>query len=149
MSSLAVLDLSSLGEPSALSNVIERLLASHRVGIHDERRHHPLPFESPLGRARATGPACWDQCIVVNGQRTVLGRLGRSALAEGDDTTVDEAMSEGPSTIRPNARLDDVLERLKRQNLETAIVTTSSCWLVGVDLHNHLSVTGNHQLPRR
>jgi CBS domain-containing protein len=80
-------------------------------------------------RVRATG---WELCIVVNEQGIVLGRLGRRALTAHDDRTVEEAMSEGPSTIRPNVPLADARERLQRQNLETALVTTNDGRLVGV-----------------
>ncbi len=80
-------------------------------------------------QVRTTG---WTQCIVVNERRIVLGRLGRSALAADEAGTVEEAMSSGPSTVRPDAPLDELLERLARQNLETALVTTSEGVLVGV-----------------
>jgi hypothetical protein len=39
----------------------------------------------------------------------VLGRLGRTALASDADVLVDETMSEGPSTVRPSARLAEVV----------------------------------------
>lgn len=57
----------------------------------------------------------WDQCFVVDESGIVLGRLGRSALRREDDVAVEKAMSEGPSTIRPSARLDRVVERMRRQ----------------------------------
>jgi Mg/Co/Ni transporter MgtE len=74
----------------------------------------------------------WDQCIVLNDARVVLGRLGRRALADDDDQTVEAAMTERPSTIRPNERLADTLQRLDRQKLKSALVTTSDGRLVGV-----------------
>jgi CBS domain-containing protein len=80
-------------------------------------------------RVRASG---WDHCVVVNGDRIVLGRLGRRALARDDAATVEEAMTEGPSTVRPNEPLDPLLERLERDGLETALVTTADGELVGV-----------------
>jgi hypothetical protein len=48
-------------------------------------------------RVRAAG---WDTCIVVNEERVVLGRLGRTAVAGDSDPCVEEAMSPGPSTVR-------------------------------------------------
>jgi Mg/Co/Ni transporter MgtE len=74
----------------------------------------------------------WRQCIVINEQRIVLGRLGRAAIDNDDMSSVEEAMSEGPSTVRPDTPLDELLERLARQQLETALVTTSEGVLVGV-----------------
>jgi CBS domain-containing protein len=76
-------------------------------------------------RVRAAG---WDQCVVVNEQGIVLGRLGRRALSADSAVSVEEAMTEGPGTVRPNARLDELLERLERRNL----VTTSDGRLVGI-----------------
>ena len=74
----------------------------------------------------------WDQCIVVNDHRVVLGQLGRRALSGNDEVTVEDAMSDGPRTIRPDVPLTELLERLERQDLRSAIVTTSDGKLVGV-----------------
>ncbi len=80
-------------------------------------------------RVRATG---WDQCIVINEERIVLGRLGRSAIAADDERAIEDAMSSGPTTVRPNVALSELEQRLERQNLNTALVTTSDGRLVGV-----------------
>jgi CBS domain-containing protein len=76
--------------------------------------------------------AGWDQCFVVDEAGVVLGRLGRSALRRRDDVPVEEAMSEGPSTVRPSARLESVVERMRRQSLSNIPVTTSDGRLVGL-----------------
>ena len=62
----------------------------------------------------------------------MLGRLGRSALTRDDDASVEQAMSEGPSTIRPDTTLETITLRLHEQNLATALVTTLDGQLVGV-----------------
>ena len=80
-------------------------------------------------RVRASG---WTQCIVVNEQRIVLGRLGRRALGADDERTIEEAMQAGPSTVRPNVALRELTERLERKNLVTALVTRSDGQLVGI-----------------
>ena len=74
----------------------------------------------------------WGWCFVVNEERVVLGRLGRAALRSNDDVSVEEAMTPGPSTIRPSARLEAIVERMRRQNLTSLPVTTSDGRLVGV-----------------
>lgn len=84
-------------------------------------------------RVRAGG---WDQCIVVNDERIVLGRLGRAAIAGADQRSVEEAMSSGPSTVRPNLLLSELQQRIERQNLHSALVTTSDGRLVGVVLRD-------------
>ena len=85
-------------------------------------------LQSVRERVRAAG---WDTCIVVNEERIVLGRLGRSALTS-DDAAVEQAMSEGPSTIRPDTTLETITTRLREQNLATALVTILDGQLVGV-----------------
>jgi CBS domain-containing protein len=74
----------------------------------------------------------WRQCIVINDERIVLGRLGRDAIDRNEPLSVEEAMTEGPSTVRPDTPLDELLERLERQGLQTAVVTTSEGMLIGV-----------------
>ena len=82
-------------------------------------------------RRRVTGTG-FDTCFVVDADGVVLGRLGRTALASDADVLVDEAMTEGPSTVRPSARLAEVVERMQRQNLSGLPVTTSDGRLVGL-----------------
>jgi len=74
----------------------------------------------------------WETCLVVNGERVVLGQLGRRALAREDDVSAEEAMRSGPSTVRPSARLAAIVERMSKQNLTSLIVTTSDGRLVGL-----------------
>jgi Mg/Co/Ni transporter MgtE len=80
-------------------------------------------------RVRAGG---WDTCFVTNQQGVVVGRLGWAALARDDDVTVEEAMTLGPSTVRPSLELEKAVERMQRQNLTTLPVTRSDGVLVGV-----------------
>lgn len=74
----------------------------------------------------------WDTCFVVDERRFVLGRLGRRAIRGREDVAAEQAMTLGPSTIRPSARLRDVVERMERQNLTNLPVTTSDRQLVGL-----------------
>ena len=78
------------------------------------------------------GESEWDTCLVVNDKRVVLGRLGRTALRRQDDVSVEEAMTPGPSTIRPSARVEAIVERMRRQNLTSLPITTSDGRLVGI-----------------
>jgi Mg/Co/Ni transporter MgtE len=86
-------------------------------------------------RVRAAG---WDTCIVVNEQRVVLGRLGRKAIAADTDETVEQAMSPGPSTVRPSIGTDALLERMRARNLTSLVVTTPDGRLVGLALRKDL-----------
>jgi hypothetical protein len=59
------------------------------------------PLRGVRERVRASA---FDTCIVVNEHGVVLGRLGRHALRADDGATVEEAMTAGPGTVRPNLR---------------------------------------------
>ena len=74
----------------------------------------------------------WDTCFVVDEQRVVLGRLGRRAIRDRENVTAEQAMTLGPSTVRPSARLRDVVERMQRQTLTNLPVTTSDGRIVGL-----------------
>jgi CBS domain-containing protein len=74
----------------------------------------------------------WETCFVVDEERVVLGRLGRRAIRAGADVSAEQAMTPGPSTIRPSARLDDVVDRMRKQRLTSLPVTTSDGRLVGL-----------------
>jgi CBS domain-containing protein len=74
----------------------------------------------------------WDTCFVVDERRVVLGRLGRRAIRGREDVPAEQAMTLGPSTIRPSARLRDIVERMQRQKLTNLPVTNSDGRLVGL-----------------
>lgn len=80
-------------------------------------------------RVRATG---WDTCFVTDEHGVVLGRLGRAALAGDGDISVEEAMTPGPSTVRPSLELNNAVERMRRHDLTNLPVTRSDGVLLGV-----------------
>jgi CBS domain-containing protein len=80
-------------------------------------------------RVRAAGA---DTCFVVNEERIVLGRLGRAALTRDDDASIEEAMTAGPSTVRPSLDLTAAVERMRSQNLTGLPVTRSDGVLIGL-----------------
>jgi CBS domain-containing protein len=84
---------------------------------------------------RAAG---WDTCIVVDEQRVVLGRLGRRAIAADTDESVDQAMTPGPSTVRPSIGAEDLLERMRARDLASLLVTTPDGQLVGLVLRGDI-----------
>jgi CBS domain-containing protein len=121
-------DWGSYGLPREGSNVPPRTAG--------DVAHRDVPtctLDEPLAgvreRVRAAG---WDSCIVVNAQRVVLGRLGRKALASDSEESVEEAMSPGPTTVRPSIGADALLERMRRRNLTSYLVTTPDGRLVGI-----------------
>ena len=74
----------------------------------------------------------WDTCYVLDEAGVVLGRIGRRAIRERADVSAEEAMTLGPSTVRPSARLDAMVDRMQRQNLTNLPVTRSDGRLVGL-----------------
>jgi len=74
----------------------------------------------------------WQICVVTNGEGVVQGLLGRQALRAGERVPAEDAMSLGPSTIRPSARREEVAERMRDQELTRIVVTRSDGVLVGV-----------------
>jgi CBS domain-containing protein len=74
----------------------------------------------------------WDTCFVVDEKRVVLGRIGQRAIRGREDVSAEQAMTPGPSTIRPSARLANVVERMRRPNLTNLPVTRLDGRLVGL-----------------
>jgi Mg/Co/Ni transporter MgtE len=107
--------------------------SSTRVGAHVRT---DVPACGPAGRMtelrERVRAADWDTCFVTNQQRVVVGRLGRAALAGDDDVSVEEAMTLGPSTVRPSLELDKAIDRMRRQHLTSLPVTRSDGVLVGI-----------------
>lgn len=74
----------------------------------------------------------WQICVVTNDEGLVLGLLGRQALGSGQSVRAEDAMSLGPSTIRPSARREAIARRMLDQNLTRIVVTRSDGTLTGV-----------------
>jgi Mg/Co/Ni transporter MgtE len=71
-------------------------------------------------------------CFVVDEDGVVLGRLGRKALRREDDVTAEEAMSLGPGTLRPSARLQEAVDWMRKRGATSAPITTSDGRLYGL-----------------
>ena len=74
----------------------------------------------------------WDTCFVLNAEGVLLGRLGRSALGSDDDVSAGEAMTDGPGTIRPSARLEWCVDRMRARDLSNLPVTSSDGRFLGL-----------------
>ena len=74
----------------------------------------------------------WDICVVTTERHVVVGLLGRQALRSGASVPAEQAMTEGPSTIRPSARLDAIGQRMREQQLACIVVTRSDGVFIGV-----------------
>ena len=106
--------------------------ATPRAGDVARRDVPTCGLAEPLGavceRVRAAG---WDGCVVVNGERVVLGRLRGEALAGDPERTAEEAMEAGPTTVRPSEPLAELVERMRHAGVGRILVTTADGRLVG------------------
>lgn len=103
------------------------------VGDVAQRDVPTARMDERLGVARERASAAnWDTCVVINDDRVVLGRVGRSALAREADSVVSDVMAEGPTTIRPNKLVSAELDRMRHRSLSSVIVTTPDGRLHGL-----------------
>ena len=71
--------------------------------------------------------------LVTTERGTLFGRLRASVMGGADaDATAESLMDLGPSTVRPDLTPAEVTERLEKQDLRTAIVSTPEGRLIGV-----------------
>ncbi len=81
--------------------------------------------------AEQASEAGQDQCIVVNGDQIILGRLCSAALKGDPDATVEDVMELGPTTTRPDAEVAPILERMLARKVDRILVATSGGRLIG------------------
>ena len=100
--------------------------AGRRRAIHVARRDVPTCHAGErLGDVHArVQEAGHGVCIVVDGDRVVLGRLRGRAWERDADATVEDVMQLGPPTIRPDVFLHDIVERLQRARAGSILVTS-------------------------
>jgi CBS domain-containing protein len=109
--------------------------SSTRVGAHSRTDAPTCRPDDRLADVRQRVAAMgWDTCFVTDGNGVVLGRLGRAALNDNDGASVEEAMTLGPSTVRPALELAKAVARMRNENLTSLPVTRSDGVLVGVIL---------------
>ncbi len=81
-------------------------------------------------RARRAG---WDRCVVVNGERVVLGLLRGKDLASCDpEAPVESTMRNGPATFRPDEPASKMAKRMRKRGASAMVVTTPDGRLVGL-----------------
>lgn len=72
------------------------------------------------------------ECVVLNGEDVVLGRLPKSAFDHPEETPVEQIMEPGPTTIRPGTPLEEITERMKNARVDRVLVTTAEGKYAGV-----------------
>ena len=95
-------------------------------------------------RVQAAGK---DVCIVVNDRHIVLGRIRGRALDGDPDAVVEDVMTPGPSTIRPDTDLGTVVKTLRDGNVASTLVTNQEGRLIGTvyleDVERTLAARGD------
>ncbi len=89
----------------------------------------------PLGAVwDRTSTAGWNEALVVDCDGLVIGRLRSSAWQQDPEVAVEEVMEPGPTTVRPNGALADLVERIEANGTDLVTVTTPQGTLIGVVL---------------
>jgi hypothetical protein len=120
----------ALGLPTAGS------VADRRRIIHDTEPASMVAATATIGDVDDwVGPVA-----VVTSGGVLVGSLDAVARDLPRDTPVSTAMSPAPRTIRPELRIDDVVERLQEDSLDHVFVTTVSGVLLGIVRRDRLHV---------
>ena len=80
-------------------------------------------------RVQAAGQ---EDCVVLNDAGILSGYLGGKALDAAPQTTVDQVMETGPSTIRPHVSLAEIAPSMRARDIDRILVTTAAGQWMGV-----------------
>lgn len=91
------------------------------------------PLDAAMGDVRQRVAASpYGFAFVVSDERTVLGRLRKAALDGDPGARAEAVMEAGPSTTRADTTLGELLQRMRRRELTTMVVTSPEGKLLGV-----------------
>ncbi len=105
---------------------MEGRTAGRRRAIQIARKDIPTcRADERLGDVRDRVQAAGhDQCVVVNGDGVVFGRLRRKAWENDPNAAIEDVMELGPATIRPDPFLHDIIGRLQTRKIGSILVTS-------------------------
>jgi predicted transcriptional regulator len=90
-------------------------------------------LDEPAGTIRprvARSPYGFAFVLAEDG--TLLGRLRKTALEGDPNAAAQDVMEPGPSTVRADSKLEQLVARMRRHNLHAMVVTTPEGRLLGV-----------------
>jgi CBS domain-containing protein len=87
------------------------------------------PAGLALQQARLRG---WNRCVVLAGQRTVVGMLRADRISASEHAPAAEVMQPGPTTVRAHEDLDATRQRMHEHHVAQLLVTTPDGTLIGV-----------------
>ena len=89
--------------------------------------------DTPVGEAAGALAEPYDFVLVVDPSGIVLGKvLGRHLNGTPDDVPLGDVLVEGPTTVRANEHLPDLLGRMEAASTGSVIVTTPEGRLLGM-----------------
>lgn len=97
-------------------------------------------------RAAAAG---WDEAVVVDCDGVVVGRLRGEAWDGEPATPVGQAMEPGPTTVRADADLRSLVDRMEHRGTRLVVVTDPQGHLIGVLLHDDATRLAAGEPPER
>lgn len=93
----------------------------------------PTAFiDEAIGQVKErTFGADWDEAIVIDCDGLVVGRLRRTVWDRADDESVGAVMELGPTTVRPDGSLPDLLGRTDEHRTRLVVVSDPQGHLIG------------------
>ena len=98
-----------------------------------------LDVGSTVADLVALGEQRWPT-PVVNDDGVLLGAIQPTASTLPPSTPIERVMMPAPGTIRPELRIDEVIERLDRDGLDHVFVTAVDGVLIGLVVTEELHV---------
>lgn len=81
-----------------------------------------------------TFDAGWNECVVVDCDNVVIGRLRKKAWDSSDDTLAADVMQSGPTTVRADEPLEPLVGRMAKHGTRLVVIATPEGHLLGVVL---------------
>lgn len=110
-----------------------RAATASRVGNAADTNAPTCLYTDSLGKvAEILAASEWDDCVVIDARHVVVGRVRREHLDDNPARRVDEVMEPGPTTIRPDTQLEEIMQRMTKRNIASIIVTRPTGQFIGV-----------------
>lgn len=107
------------------------------------------PDEAMSTVRRRAAEAGWDSCVVLDCDDLAIGRIRGSGLGADPDERAAAVMEPGPSTVRPDAPLHPLVERMRDRNAPNVLVTTPQGKFLGILLQDEAARLLAGEAPER